>query len=53
MINRKHLIGAALLALQGNKAGALSRMCRDAVVLSLVDQPNFHNDYLRHMRFGV
>ena len=47
------LDGAALLALQGNKAGALSRMCRDAVVLSLVDQPNFHNDYLRHMRFGV
>ena len=47
------LDGAALLALQGDKAGSLSRMCRDAVVLSLVDQPNFHNDYLRHMRFGV
>ena len=47
------LDGAALLALNGDKAAALSRMCRHAVVISLVDQPNFHNEYLRHMRFGV
>ena len=47
------LDGAALLALHGGKAAALSGMCRNAEVISLVDQPNFHTDYLRHMRFGV
>ena len=52
-VGNTSLDGAALLALDENKAAALSRMCRDAVVISLVDQPNFHTEYLRHMRFGV
>lgn len=52
-VGNTSLDGAALLALNGDKAAALSRMCRHAVVISLVDQPNFHNEYLRHMRFGV
>lgn len=52
-VGNTSLDGAALLALNGDKAAALSRMCRDAVVISLVDQPNFHTEYLRHMRFGV
>ena len=52
-VGNTSLDGAALLALNGDKAAALSRMCRHAVVISLVDQPNFHNEYLRNMRFGV
>lgn len=52
-VGNTSLDGAALLALNGDKAAALSRMCRRAVVISLVDQPNFHTEYLRHMRFGV
>ena len=52
-VGNTSLDGAALLALNGDKAAALSRMCRHAVVISLVDQPNFHTEYLRHMRFGV
>ena len=52
-VGNTSLDGAALLALDGRKAAALSRMCRDAVLISLVDQPNFHTEYLRHMRFGV
>lgn len=47
------LDGAALLALNSKKIPPLARMCREAVVLSLVDEPNFHTDYLRQMRFGV
>lgn len=47
------LDGAALLALHSNKIPPLARMCREAVVLPLVDEPNFHTDYLRRMRFGV
>ena len=47
------LDGAALLALHNNKIPPLARMCREAVVLPLVDEPNFHTDYLRRMRFGV
>lgn len=52
-VGNTSLDGAALLALNADKAADLSRMCRDAVVISLVDQPNFHTEYLRHMRFGV
>ena len=52
-VGNTSLDGAALLALDASKAASLSRMCRDAVVISLVDQPNFHTEYLRHMRFGV
>ena len=52
-VGNSSLDGAALLATDGRKVAALSRMCRDAVVISLVDQPNFHTEYLRHMRFGV
>lgn len=47
------LDGAALLALHSKKIPPLARMCREAVVLPLVDEPNFHTDYLRRMRFGV
>ena len=52
-VGNTSLDGAALLALDCDRAAALSRMCRHAVVISLVDQPNFHTEYLRHMRFGV
>lgn len=47
------LDGAALLALHNNKIPPLARLCSEAVVLPLVDEPNFHTDYLRRMRFGV
>lgn len=47
------LDGAALLALHNNKIPPLARMCSEAVVLPLVDEPDFHTDYLRRMRFGV
>ena len=33
--------------------GVFGAMCREAVVLPLVDEPNFHTEYLRRMRFGV
>lgn len=52
-VGNSALDGAALLALNSEKIPPLARMCREAVVLPLVDEPNFHTDYLRHMRFGV
>ena len=52
-VGNSALDGAALLALHSKKIPPLARMCREAVVLPLVDEPNFHTDYLRRMRFGV
>ena len=52
-VGNTSLDGAALLALHSEKIPPLARMCREAVVLPLVDEPNFHTDYLRQMRFGV
>lgn len=52
-VGNSSLDGASLLVLHESKGRSLARMCAGAHVLSLVQDPSFHNDYLRHMRFGV
>ena len=47
------LDGAALLALHPDKGAELARLCAGARLLPLVENPDFHHAYLRHMRFGV
>lgn len=52
-VGNTSLDGAALLALHMDRGDSLAHMCREARVLALVDAPDFHHDYLRHMRFGA
>ena len=52
-VGNASLDGAALLVLHEDMRANLARMCGKARVLALVDEPDFHNDYLRHMRFGA
>lgn len=52
-VGNASLDGAALLALHPRQGEELARLCAGANVLSLVDEKNFHQNYLRHMRFGA
>ncbi|MBQ9405556.1 MAG: DUF4445 domain-containing protein [Desulfovibrio sp.] len=46
------LDGAELLALHEDMRPPLAQLCAQAHVLCLADDPHFHNNYLRQMRFG-
>ena len=52
-VGNASLDGAALLAVHPRQREELARLCARATVLSLVDEKNFHQNYLRHMRFGA
>ena len=52
-VGNASLDGAALLALHPDKGAELARLCAGARLLPLVENPDFHHAYLRHMRFGV
>lgn len=52
-VGNTSLDGAAVLARDAEKGAELARLCRGATLLPLVDEPNFHTEYLRHMRFGA
>lgn len=52
-VGNASLDGAALLAVHPRHREELARLCARANVLSLVDEKNFHQNYLRHMRFGA
>ena len=45
--------GAALLAAEPWRLPALVRWCAAATLVPVAEDPGFHADYLRHMRFGV
>ncbi len=53
IVGNASLEGAVLLALHPQQREELARLCAGANVLSLVDEKNFHQNYLRHMRFGA
>ena len=50
---RQSLDGAALLAAEPWRLPALARWCATATLVPVAEDPGFHADYLRHMRFGV
>ena len=52
-VGNASLDGAALLALHPDKGAELARLCAGARLLPLVENPDFHHAYLRHMRFGA
>ena len=52
-VGNASLDGAALLALHPDKGAELARLCAGACLLPLVENPDFHHAYLRHMRFGA
>lgn len=47
------LDGAVLLARQPERRVTLARICAGARLIPLADAPDFHQQYLRHMHFGV
>ena len=47
------LHGAVLLAREDALRARLSRICAGATLVPLVQDTDFHTQYLRHMRFGV
>lgn len=50
-VGNSSLDGAALLAVDEQARAALRRLCDGARLLSLTDDPGFHDAYMRHMRF--
>ena len=50
---QQFLDGAALLAADPWRLPALARWCATATLVPVAEDPGFHADYLRHMRFGV
>ncbi len=50
-VGNSSLDGAALLAVDEQARVALRRLCEGARLLSLTDAPDFHEAYVRHMRF--
>lgn len=50
-VGNSSLDGAALLAVDEQARAALRRLCEGARLLSLTDAPDFHEAYVRHMRF--
>lgn len=51
-VGNTSLAGAALLACRPERRETLATFCSHAHLLPLVDDPDFHHRYLRHMRFG-
>lgn len=47
------LRGAVLLAREPQRREELARLCARAQLLPLAESPDFHQNYLRHMRFGA
>ena len=52
-VGNSSLDGAALLAAEPWRLPALARWCATATPVPVAEDPGFHADYLRHMRFGV
>lgn len=52
-VGNSSLDGAALLAAEPRRLPALARWCAAATLVPVAEDPGFHADYLRHMRFGV
>ena len=52
-VGNSSLDGAALLAAEPWRLPALARWCATATLVPVAEDPGFHADYLRHMRFGV
>ena len=52
-VGNSSLDGAALLAAEPWRLPALARWCAAATLVPVAEDPGFHADYLRHMRFGV
>lgn len=52
-VGNASLEGAALLARNGHMRENLAALCATARLLPLVEEKNFHQNYLRHMRFGA
>ena len=50
-VGNSSLDGATLLAVDEQARAALRRLCEGARLLSLTDAPDFHEAYVRHMRF--
>ena len=52
-VGNASLDGAVLLARCPGQREDLARRCAGAQVIPLAEAPDFHQQYLRHMRFGV
>ncbi|MDO5484510.1 MAG: ASKHA domain-containing protein, partial [Desulfovibrionaceae bacterium] len=52
-VGNTSLAGAALLACEPGRREPLAMFCARARLLPLVDAPDFHHNYIRHMRFGA
>lgn len=52
-VGNASLDGAVLLARCPEQREALARCCAGAHVIPLAEAPDFHQQYVRHMRFGV
>ncbi len=52
-VGNASLDGAALLARNAQMRENLAALCATARLLPLVEEKNFHQNYLRHMRFGA
>lgn len=52
-VGNASLDGAVLLARCPDRREALARCCAGARLIPLAESPEFHQMYLRHMRFGV
>lgn len=52
-VGNASLDGAVLLARCPGRREALARLCAGARLIPLAESPEFHQLYLRHMRFGV
>ncbi|MDD4701262.1 MAG: ASKHA domain-containing protein [Desulfovibrio sp.] len=52
-VGNASLQGAALLAINVHMRENLAGLCATSRVLPLVEEENFHQTYLRHMRFGA
>ena len=52
-VGNASLDGAVLLARRPEQRESLARRCAGAQVIPLAEAPDFHQQYLRHMRFGV
>lgn len=52
-VGNASLRGAVLLAREAQRREALARLCARAQLLPLAEAPDFHQKYLRHMRFGA
>lgn len=52
-VGNASLRGAVLLAREPRRRDELARLCARARLLPLAEAPDFHQNYVRHMRFGA